>query len=143
MGSFLNFFFIFNDSLLLMLLQFSQISPVSTSPSTPISLQSPHRCSCPWVIRVISLAAPFPIMFFTSHGYSVTTYLYFLIPSPLHPFSDTFLPSGNDQTPLCVHDSVSVLVCLVCFLDSIVNRYVLITILLFMVLIFFFLDKSL
>ena len=32
------------------------------------------------------------------HGYSVTTYLCFLIPSPLHPFSYTLLPFGNHQT---------------------------------------------
>ena len=69
------------------------------------------------------------------HGYSVTTYLYFLIPLPLHPFSPP-LPSGNHQNALHTHDSVSVLVCLVCFSDSIVGKYVFISILLFTVLIF-------
>ena len=77
------------------------------------------------------------------HGYSVTTYLYFLIPSPLHLFPHTPLPSGSHQNTLCIHDSVSVLVCLVCFLDSVVDRYVFIDILLFIVLTLFFLNKSL
>ena len=70
--------------------------------------------------------------------------LYFLIPSLLHPFPHTCLTSGNHQNVLCIHDSVSVLVCLVCFLDSIVDRCVFIAILLFIVLIFFFfLNESL
>ena len=78
------------------------------------------------------------------HPYSVTTYLYFLIPLPPHPFPHTTLPSGNHQNALHIHDSVSVLVCLVCFLDSIVDRYVFVATLLFKVLIFlFFLIKSL
>ena len=68
------------------------------------------------------------------HGYFVTTYLCFLISSPLHLFSHTCLPSGNHQNTLCV--SV-LLVCLVCFLDSIVGRFVFFAILLFIVLIFF------
>ena len=77
------------------------------------------------------------------HGDSVTTYLYFLIPSPLHPPIHIPLPSGNCQNTLHMHESVSVLVCLVCFLDSI-DRYVFIAILLFIVLIFlFFLNRSL
>ena len=113
--------------------------------NNPHSLSlSPHHCSCPWVIHVSSLATPFPILEFISHGYSVTTYLYFLIPSPLHPFSPTPLPSGNHQNVFCIYDSTSVLpVCLVCFLDSIVHRYIFFAILLFIVLIFYFLSKSL
>ena len=72
------------------------------------------------------------------HGYSVTTYLYFLILSTLHLFPHTTLPPGNNQNTLSIDDSVSVFpVCLVCFLDSIVHRYVFIDILLFIVLIFF------
>ena len=44
------------------------IFPLSSlSPQHPHSLrQSPHHCSCPWVMRVSSLAAPCPIPFFTS-----------------------------------------------------------------------------
>ena len=72
------------------------------------------------------------------HGYSVTIYLYFLIPSTLHPFAHIALLSGNHQNVLRICDSVLVLlVCLV--LDLIVDRYVFIATLLFIVLIFFFL----
>ena len=72
------------------------------------------------------------------HDSSVTTCLYFLIPSPflIHP-SNPF-PSDNYQNILCIYNSVSVLlVCLFCFLDSIVDWYVLIAILLFIFFIFF------
>ena len=56
-------------------------------------------------------------------------YLYFLIRSILHPFPHASLPSGNYQNVLRIHDSVSVLlVCLICFLDSIVDSCVLIAI---------------
>ena len=54
----------------------------------------------------------------------MTTNLYFLIPSPLHPFHSTPLPSGNNQNILCIRDSIIFLVFLVYFLDSIVDRYV-------------------
>ena len=64
--------------------------PLPPPPSTPHSLrQSPHHCSCSWVMRIRFLATPFPILYLHPHGYSVTTYLYFLIPSRLHPFPCT------------------------------------------------------
>ena len=133
----------FNYILLIMLLQLSWFfSLYPPPPSTPHSLrQSPHHRSYPWVMGMSFLATPFPILYFTSHGYSVTTSLYFLIPSPLHLLPRLPLSSGNHQN----HDSVSVLlVCLVCFLDSIVDRFIFFAILLFIVLIFFFfLNKSL
>ena len=73
------------------------------------------------------------------HGYSATIHLYFLIPSPLHPFPYTLLLSGNPQNTFHSHDSVSVLLaCLACFLDSVVDRYVFIAMLLFIVSILFF-----
>ena len=50
------------------------------------------------------------------------------------------LPSENHQNALRIHNSVSaLLVGLVCFLDSIVDRYVFIAILLFIFWIFFLL----
>ena len=114
---------------------FSLLSP-STQPPAPQAI--PHHSSCPWVICVSSLATPFPILYFTSPGYSVTTYLYFLIPSPPHPFLYIPLPSAHHQNVLHIHDSVSVLLLfLVCFLDSLVDRYVFIEILFFVVLILF------
>ena len=44
------------------------------------------------------------------------------------PIAPHLLPFGNHQNALHIHDSVSLLVCLVCFLDSIVDRYVFIAI---------------
>ena len=85
-----------------MLLQLSQFYPLCPPPSsTPHSLGwSPHLCSCLLVIRTGSLATPFPVLYFMSPCYSVTTDLYFFILSPLHPFPWTCLPSGNCQNSL-------------------------------------------
>ena len=91
------------------------ISPFCPPPSsTPHSFRLPaHLCPCPWVMHTISLATPFPILYFTSPWLFCNTYLHFLISSPLHSFLPIPLPSGNHQM---FHDSVSVLfVCLVCF----------------------------
>ena len=134
-----------NYILLIMLLQLSWYFPLCPHPSsTPHSLrQSPHHCSCSWVIHISSLAIPFPILYFIS-PWQFYKYLFVLLnpliysPIPSHP-----LPSGNHQNATCIHDSDSILLCLVCFLDSIVNRYVFIAILLFIVLILFFLNKCL
>ena len=84
----------FNYILLIMLLQLSLFFSLYPPPySTPCPLRRfPHHCSCPWVMHTSTLVTPFPILYFTSHGYSVTTYLYLLIPSPPHPFFDTPLP---------------------------------------------------
>ena len=111
--------------------------PFTQYPSTP-SGNSPHHCSCPWVMCICSLTTSFPILYFVS-PWLLCNYLFVLniltsSPIPPHPLS-----SGNHQNTLHIHDSVSVLlVCLVCVLDSIVDRYVFIAILLFIVLIFFF-----
>ena len=104
-----NFYFI--DYVPTAVLIFSICPP---PPSTPHSLrQSPHHCSCPWVMPISSLASPFPMLYFTALWLFC---LYFLIPSSLHPFPYTSLPSGSHQNTLCIHDSVSVfLVCLVVF----------------------------
>ena len=103
--------------------------------SNPHTLrQSPHPCSCPWVMGIVLWLLHFLYCTSHPHGDSVTTYLYLLIPSPLHPFPHTTLPSGNHQNAPHTHDSVSVLlVCSVCFLDTIVDRYIFFAILLFMV----------
>ena len=61
-------------------------------PSNPYSLRySPHLCSCPLVIRVSSLATPFPILYFTPQrlfvqGYKFPFFLITLI-SKQEPFS--------------------------------------------------------
>ena len=83
------------------------------APSTPHTLrQSPHHCSRPGFIQIytyILWLLHFLYCTLHPHGYSVTTYLYFLTPSPLHPFSPTTLSSGNCQNILRIHDSASVL----------------------------------
>ena len=49
-------FSLFNDVLLIMLLQLSQFLPLCPPlPSIPLSLrQSPHHCSCPWLMHRFS-----------------------------------------------------------------------------------------
>ena len=80
-----------------MLLQLSQFYPFCPpAPSTTHSLrQSPHHCSCPWVIHIVLRLPHFLYCTLHPHGYSVTTCLYFLIPSPLHPFSTSPFPCSN------------------------------------------------
>ena len=125
--------------MLLEFYQFSLLPLLHPAPHTPLGnpLTIVHVLgSC-----IGSLATPFLILYFTFLWLFCNYLLVLLNPSPLHPFSHMPLPPGNHQNTLCIHDSVSVLlVCLVCFLDSIVDRYVFIAILLFIVLIFFFLS---
>ena len=123
------------------------VVPISLSSpplSTPHTLKQSYYCSCPLVIHISSLATPFPILYLHPYAHSVTTNSYFLIPSPLNLFPHNPLPSVNHQHALCIHDSISLLlVSSVCFLDSIIDRYVIFAILLFIDLIFFFLHTSL
>ena len=124
--------------LLIMLLQLSQFfSLCPPPPSTHYSLrQSSHHHSCPWVMPISFLATLFPILYCTS-PLLFCNYLFVLLNSLISSsIPHTPLPSGNHQNALCIHDSVSVLlICLVCFLDSIVDRYIFIAILLFIFLI--------
>ena len=115
-------FFYKNYILLIMLLQLSWFflfEPLHPAPLTP-SGNSPHHCSCLWVMPISSLASPFPILYFTS-PWLFCNYLFVLnslICSPtLHLPPPIWQPSKCSQYP----DSVSVL--LVC-LDSIIERYV-------------------
>ena len=93
--------FIFNYILLIIRLQLSQFFPLcSPAHSIPHSRrQSSHHCSCPWVMHISSLITPFPKLYFTSPWLFVTTYLYFLIPSPLHSFPDTLSHLATFKTP--------------------------------------------
>ena len=65
--------------------------PFPPSLSTPNSLrQSPQHCSCPWVMSISSLAAPPPILYFTSprlfYDNSQSPHLFTHSPTPLsHP----------------------------------------------------------
>ena len=140
-------FYFFTYTLWIMLLQLSwyfPLAPTHLAPHTPsLSQFFPPLFMSMGHVYVIWLLH-FLYCTLHPHDYSVTTYLYFLIPSPLYPFPHSPLPSGNHQNILCIHDSISfILVCLVCFLDSIVDRFVFFAILLFIILIFFFLYKSL
>ena len=68
-----------NYILLIMLLELSWFSPFPTSTQHPHSLrQSPHHCSCPWVMCIRSLASPYPILYFTSQRLSCN-YLFVLL----------------------------------------------------------------
>ena len=102
-------------------LEFPPFTPLY--PALPTPSGNPHTIvhvheSCIQVLCLLSL------LYCTLHlhGYSVTAYKYFLIPSPLHLLAP--IPSGNHQNALHSHVFVSVLVCLVHFLESIVDRYV-------------------
>ena len=90
--------------------------PLPPPPSTPNSLkQSPHHCSCPWVVHISSLATPFPILYFTA-PWLFFNYLFVLLKTlTFSPIPSYTLPSGTHQNALHIHDSVSVL--LVCLLD--------------------------
>ena len=122
---------------------FSSFAPLYPVPPFPPAI--PSISSCPWVVHISSLATTFPILFLTSPIYFVPTNLYFSIPESFLPFSPFPLPTDNPPNELHHCDSVSVLlVCLVCLLDSILDSCEFITILMFIVLtFFFFLKKSL
>ena len=88
--------------------------PHSTQPpALPQAVPAPVFMSLGHVYKF--LAAPFPILYFTA-PWLFCNYLFLplnpLTPSPILPHP---LPSGNHQNVLHIHDSVSVLVCLVCF----------------------------
>ena len=78
-----------------------------------------------------------------------TYHLCFLFPVPFTPFSTHLLPTGNSPCDLYFCDSVPVLVvCLVCFCScsfygSVVDSCEFIILLFIVLIIFFFLDKSL
>ena len=121
---------------------FPPLPPSSQHSSLPQVIPTPLFCVHGSYV-LSSLATSFPILYFTS-PWLFYNYLFVLLnplassPIPPHP-----LPAGNHQNALCIHESVSVLVCLVCFLDSIVDRYVFIAFLVFIVLTFFSINKSL
>ena len=141
-------FLFVNYILLIMLLQLFQFFPLwSPPPSTLHSLrQSPHHCSCPWVMCISSLVIPFPILSFTS-PWLFCNYLFLLI-NPLTSSSILWHPLPIWQPSKCSpYPEFCLCSCLLrfffFFLDSVVDRYVFIAILVLIVLIFFFLNKPL
>ena len=133
-----------------MLLQLSHFFPsiYSPLPCTPHSNSIPLLLSS-WVGHVSSLASPFPTLFLTCPCLFSTYHLCFLFPVPFPPSSPLLLPTDNPPCELHFCDSVPVLVvCLLCFcfcfvLGLVVDSCEFVVILLFIVFIFFFLDKSL
>ena len=82
--------YIFLKSILLtMLLQLSQFCPPPSSTYHCLR-QSPHHCSCPWVMHISFLATPFPILYCIS-PWLFCNYLFVLLnaltfsPTPPHP----------------------------------------------------------
>ena len=115
----------FIDYAITVLLIFPLCPPLHPAPPTPSG--NPHTIvhahgSCVQVLWLLH----FLYCTFHSCGCSVTTYLYSLSPSPLHPFPHPRLsirqPSKHSLYPR--HDSVPVLICLVYFLDSTMDRFV-------------------
>ena len=113
-------------------------SPLPPPSSNPHSLrQSPHHCSWPWVTHINSLATPFPTLYFT-FPWLFCNYLFVLLnpltSSPILSHTPMWQPSKYSLYPwFCLCS------CLLCFLDSIVDRHVFLVILMFIVLSFLFL----
>ena len=127
------------------------ITVVSFSPSalhTFSHLQSSTPLAHVHGSYICSLASIFPILFLTSPCLSSTYYLCYLFSVSFPPLSPSHSPTDNPPRDLYYCDSVPVLVvCLVCFffffLGLVVNSCEFVVILLFIFLMFFFLDKSL
>ena len=135
----------FHFILLIMLLLLSWFFPLC-SPSTqhpPLPQAIPHNFSCPWVMCISFLATPIPILYFTS-PWLFCNYL-FVLCNPLTSscIPQTPIPSGSHQMHPWFCLCSSCLLSLFVFSDSIVDTYVFIAILLFIVLISFFLNKFL
>ena len=68
---------------------FASPHPAHHTPSGSLR-QSPHHCSCPWIMPICSLATPFPIPYFTS-PWLFCNYLFVLLnpltSSPISPHS--------------------------------------------------------
>ena len=132
-------FIYFKYILLIMLLQLSHFPPfIPLLPAYLLPHSFPPFSSCPWVIHISSLATPFPILFLISPCLFFT-YRFVLLNSCTFP-SMLYLPhpSCNPQNDLHVYDSLPVLVvCLVCYLDSVVDSCTFVAISMFIVLIFF------
>ena len=117
-----------------------KFSPFDPLQSALTSLrQSLQHCPSPWVIHICSLATLFPMLYNTS-PWLFCNYLFVLF-NPFTFFTHPSQPPSHLPTIKTFPASVILfLLCLFCYLDSIVDRYVFIAILLF---IFLILSKSL
>ena len=129
------FFFIY-FILLYYAIWLSQFFPPSPlPPSTPNSFRpSPYLRACPWVMHISSLATSFPILYLTS-PWLFCNYLFVLLnpltSSPISPH-----PPPIRQPPKCsLYPWFCLSSCLLSlFFRFIVDRYIFIAILLFIVL---------
>ena len=81
-------FLCFKYILLIMLLQLSHFPPLHSTPSClPPPSHFPPYSSCPWVIRISSLASTFPTLFLPSPCLFSNYHLCYLfsVPFPLSP----------------------------------------------------------
>ena len=132
-----NIILVSNYILLIILLYMPKIFPLSASTQDlplPQTMPTPLFISM-GIMHISSLATPFPILYFTS-PWLFCNYLFVpntltWLPIPLH-----VLPIWQSSKCSLYHDSACVHVFLVCFLDSIVDRYIFIAILLLVVLTF-------
>ena len=114
----------FIDYAITVVLIFTSLLPSTQHP--PLPQQSPHYCSCPWVMCMCSLATPFPMRYFTSPWLFCNYLSVLLNPLTSSPFHHTALQSSNQQNTLHIHDSVSVLVCVACFfIQLLIDMYLL------------------
>ncbi|KAF6131065.1 hypothetical protein HJG60_007966 [Phyllostomus discolor] len=116
-------------------------------PAPPSLQHSPLLSSCPWAIHTSSLASPFPILFLISpYPYFVSTNYAYSLYIPCTFSSILPLPFPAFNPPCDAHFCVQFCTCSNClflfFLGS-VDSSEFVIILLFIVLIVFFLDKSL
>ena len=130
------------DYTIRVVLIFPTLPPSTRYPHSLWQSPPPTLSSCSWVMHVSSLATPLPMLFLTSFCLFSTYQFILLTPFTIPPIPADPHP-GCHPSVLRIYESVSVLlVCSVCFLDSVVDSCEFNAILLFIVLIFFFLNKS-
>ena len=107
-----------------MLLQLSHFPPFTPLDTThPLTPTFPTYSSCPWVIRISSLASTFPILFLPSSCLFSTYHLCYLFSVPFPLLSPSHSPVHNPSCDLHFCDSFPVLVvCLVFVLGVVVNN---------------------
>ena len=79
----------------MVVLIFLPLSPLTQHPPLPQAISPPLSLSMGHECKFFGCSISYTALYLHPHDYSVTTYLYFLIPSPLHPFSPFPLSSGN------------------------------------------------
>ena len=129
---------------LIILLQLSILFLLDPSTWYPDFLRQSLLSSFLCVAHVSSLTSPFPILFLTPPCLFCTYQFVLLNPWTFSPIVPSPLPADNPPNDLHIYDTGSVLlVFFVCVLNSVVDSCEFIVILMFLVLTFFFLNKSL